>query len=120
EGTGGYEMESAPEAPRGTTIVLHLSDEQKSYAQSYRVEEIIKRYSNFVPVPIELNAKTVNTVQAIWGRNKNEIKEEEYEEFYKYIGHDVAKPLYRLHFTADAPLAIQSLLYVPSHNVEGL
>ena len=120
EGEGGYEMQSAPDAPRGTSIVVHLKDEEKDFAKEWRVEGIIKRYSNFVPFPIELNGKAVNTVQAIWTRNKNEIKEEEYEEFYKYFGHDHDKPLYRLHFSADAPLSIHALLYVPSHNVEAL
>jgi molecular chaperone HtpG len=120
EGTGGYDMQAAPEAPRGTRIVLHLNDEQADFAKDWRVEGIVKRYSNFVPVPIELNGKTINTVQAIWARSKAEIKEEEYDEFYRFIGHDQDKPLYRLHFSADAPLTIQALLYVPSHNIEAL
>src|SRR5688572_15078134 len=119
EGQGGYEMEPAPEtAPRGTSIVVHLKDDAKDFATDWRAEGILKRYSNFVPFPIELNGKAVNTVQAIWTRNKNEIKDEEYDDFYKYIGHDQDKPLYRLHFSADAPLNINALLYVPSHNVE--
>jgi molecular chaperone HtpG len=118
DGAGGYEMEPRPEAQRGTKIVVFLTDEHKDFAADWRVREIIKKYSNFVQFPIELNGKPVNTVQAIWGRNKNEIKEEEYEEFYKYIGHDHDKPFYRLHFSADAPLAIQALLFVPSHNLE--
>jgi len=120
EGMGGYEIQPAPDAPRGTRIVVYLKDEQKDFATEWRVDGIIKRYSNFVSFPIELNGKSVNTVQAIWARNKSEIKEEEYDEFYKYIGHDQEKPLYRLHFSADAPLSIQALLYVPSHNVEQL
>jgi TNF receptor-associated protein 1 len=120
EGVGGYEMEPAPDAPRGTAIVVHLSDEQKEFAKPHLIESNIRRYSNFVPLPIEVNGKVINTVQAIWARNKNEIKDEEYDEFYKYIGHDAEKPMYRLHFNADAPLAIQALLYVPSHNIEGM
>ncbi|HEX7863286.1 MAG TPA: molecular chaperone HtpG [Verrucomicrobiae bacterium] len=118
EGQGGYEMQPAADAPRGTSIVVHLRDDEKDYSKEWRVEGVIKRYSNFVPFQIELNGKTINTVQAIWARSKNEIKEEEYEEFYKYIGHDHDKPFYRLHFSADAPLTIQALLFVPSHNVE--
>ncbi|MDX1952217.1 MAG: molecular chaperone HtpG [Verrucomicrobiota bacterium] len=120
DGSGGYEIEPADELPRGTKITLHLNEESLDFAKEFRLEQIIKRYSNFVPFPIELNGKTLNTMQAIWGRNKNEIKEEEYDEFYKYIGHDQEKPLYRLHFNADAPLSIQSLLYVPSKNFEAL
>jgi TNF receptor-associated protein 1 len=120
EGVGGYEMRPLNDLPRGTSIVVHLSDPQKDFAKEWRADGIIRRYSNFVAFQIELNGKPVNTVQAIWSRNKNEIKEEEYHDFYKYIGHDQEQPMYRLHFSADAPLSIQALLYVPSHNVEPL
>jgi len=120
EGTGGYEIEPAAELPRGTKIVLELKDDAKEFANQQTVERIIKRYSSFIQFPIELNDKRLNTVQAIWARNKNEIKEEEYNEFYQYVGHDHEKPMYRLHFSADAPLAIQALLFVPSHNFETL
>ncbi|HTH49601.1 MAG TPA: molecular chaperone HtpG, partial [Candidatus Limnocylindria bacterium] len=119
EGTGGYEITPAEgELPRGTKITLELKDEAKEFAQAHTIERIIKRYSSFVPYPIELNGEKVNTVQALWTRSKGSIKDEEYDEFYQFIGHDHEKPLLRLHFTADAPLAIQSLLFVPSHNVE--
>ena len=120
EGMGGYEISPANDLPRGTKITIELKDDAKEFAQAHTVEGIIHRYSNFVPFPIELNGKRLNTVQAIWARNKNEIKEEEYDEFYSFIGHDHDKPLFRLHFSADAPLAIQSLLFVPQHNFETL
>jgi molecular chaperone HtpG len=116
DGKTGYEIEPAADVERGTRIVLHLRDTE--FAQTYRIKEIIKRYSNFVPFPIELNGETVNTVQALWMRNKNEITDSDYEEFYKYIGHDTSAPLYRLHFAADAPLAIRALLFVPEKNYE--
>jgi molecular chaperone HtpG len=117
-GGGGYEIEPAGELPRGTKITLHLTEEQKDFAQDWKLESIIKRYSSFVPFPIELDGKQLNTQQALWARNKSEIKEEDYNEFYKYIAHDSEPPLLRLHFSADAPLAIQALLYVPSRNIE--
>jgi molecular chaperone HtpG len=120
EGMGGYDIAPAVDLPRGTKITLELKDDAKEFAQADTVERIIQRYSSFVPFPIELNGKRLNTVQAIWARNKNEIKEEEYNEFYTYIGHDHDKPLFRLHFSADAPLAIQALLFVPSRNFETL
>jgi len=116
DGKTGYEIEPAGDLPRGTKIVLHLKDEE--YAKGPRIEEIIKRYSNFVQFPIELNGSVVNTIQAIWTRSKSEITEEEYEQFYKYIGHDSEAPQYRLHFNADAPLAIRSLLFVPQRSIE--
>ena len=120
EGGGGYELAPAADLPRGTKITLELKDDAKDFAQEPKVESIIQRYSSFVPFPIELNTKRLNTVQAIWARNKSEIKEEEYNEFYTFVGHDHDKPLFRLHFTADAPLAIQALLFVPSRNFETL
>ena len=118
EGMGGYEIAPAADLPRGTKLTLELKDDAKDFAQESTVERIIKRYSSFVPFPIELNGKRLNTVQAIWARNKNEIKDEEYNEFYTFIGHDHEQPLLRLHFTADAPLAIQALLFVPVRNFE--
>ena len=118
DGTGSYEIEPAVDQPRGTRVVIQLKPEEKDFAQDWRVENLIKRYSNFVSFPIALNGNTLNTVRAIWSRSKSEIKEEEYDEFYQYIGHDTDKPIYRLHFTADAPLSIQSLLYVPPRNIE--
>jgi molecular chaperone HtpG len=116
DGKTGYEIEQAEDLPRGTKVVVHLKD--ADFASAYRIESIIKRYSNFVPLPIELNGKEVNTVQALWTRNKSEIKDSEYDEFYKYIGHDSDAPIYRLHFNADAPLAIRALLFIPSKNLE--
>jgi len=120
EGMGGYDLTPAADLPRGTKITLELKDDAKDFAQANTVERIIQRYSSFVPFPIELNSKRLNTVQAIWARNKNEIKEEEYNEFYTFVGHDHEKPLFRLHFSADAPLAIQALLFVPPRNFETL
>lgn len=120
EGMGGYDLAPAADLPRGTKITLELKDDAKDFAQANTAERIIERYSSFVPFPIELNGKRLNTVQAIWARNKNEIKEEEYNEFYTFVGHDHDQPLFRLHFSADAPLAIQALLFVPSRNFETL
>ena len=118
EGGNGYTLESAPDAAPGTQITLSLKDEAKEFAQAGNLERIVKRYSNFVAFPLEIDGKRVNTVQAIWARSKNEVKEEEYKEFYEYLAHDNEAPKYRLHFTADAPIAIQALLFVPSRSLE--
>ena len=116
DGKTGYEIEPADDLSRGTKVVVHLKDDE--FAKDWKIESIIKRYSNFVPLPIEVNGKEINTVQALWTRNKSEIKDAEYDEFYKYIGHDQDAPHYRLHFNADAPLAIRALLFIPSKNLE--
>ena len=120
QGTGGYELEPSTRTQRGTEITLHLKEESRQFAKATEIESIIKRYSAFVPFSIELNGKRLNTVQALWTRSRNEIKDEEYNEFYQFIGHDHQPPLLRLHFTADAPLAIQTLLFVPQMNLESM
>lgn len=120
DGAGGYDIEPAADLPRGTRIILHLKEDAKDFAETWHLQQTVKRYSNFVPFPIKLDDKTLNTVQALWARSKSEIKEEEYKEFYEFIGHDPEPALARLHFTADAPLSIQALLFVPSRNTETL
>ena len=116
DGKTGYEIEPAGELERGTKIVLNLRDTE--FATTSRIEQIIRHYSNFVQFPIELNGNAVNTVQALWTKNKSEITDAEYEEFYKYVGHTSDAPTYRLHFNADAPLAIRALLFVPATSFE--
>lgn len=116
DGASGYEIEAAEGQSRGTRIVLHLKEEE--FAKEYRIETIIKRYSNFVQFPIELNGKAVNTQQALWTKNKSELTDADYEGFYKYVAHDSEPPQYRLHFSADAPLSIRALLFVPQKNHE--
>ena len=118
DGAGSYEIEESPGERRGTKVVVELKDECAEFSQDYRVREIIEKYSAFVSFPINLNGKRINTVQALWLRSKNEIKEEEYDEFYKFQAHDSEKPRLRLHFSADAPLSINALLFVPKDNTE--
>ncbi len=118
DGGGSYEIETAEGQRRGCKIIVFLKDEDKEFAKAERVREILGRYSRFVPFPISLNGERVNTVQALWLKNKNEIKEEEYKEFYKYQTHALDEPLHWLHFTADAPITINALLYAPGENRE--
>ncbi len=119
EGAGSYEIESVKDdLPRGTKITVHLKKDQKTFAEGTTVKGIVKRYSSFVPFPINVNGEHENTVEAIWARDARGIKADEYEEFYKLIGHDSDGPMYRLHFSADAPLAIRSLVFVPKRNFE--
>lgn len=118
EGTGSFTLTDEPGLHRGTTIIVHLKEDAKDYAAKWKVESIIKQYSAFVPFPIKLEEEVVNTVQALWTRSKSEISDEEYNEFYKFIGNAVDEPMYKLHFSADAPLAINALLFVPKENFE--
>src|SRR3954469_9504827 len=120
DGSGSYSIEESDGQRRGAKIVIELKDDCGDYAQDWKIKEILERYSAFVSFPINLNGKRVNTVQALWLRNKNEIKDEEYTEFYKFQAHAYDEPLLRLHFSADAPLSINALLFVPQENTERL
>jgi HSP90 family molecular chaperone len=120
DGTGTYTIAPCPGIRRGTKIILELKEDAGEFADQERIKQIIRRYSSFVPFPIKVADETVNTVQAIWTRSKNEIKEEEYQEFYKYIANAFDEPLARLHFSADAPLAVKALLFLPQENIERL
>ncbi len=118
EGGGSYTIEESEGERRGAKIVIELKDDCAEFASESRIKSILERYSAFVSFPINLNGKRINTVQALWLRNKNEIKDEEYTEFYKFQSHAFDEPRLRLHFSADAPLAINALLFVPQNNPE--
>jgi molecular chaperone HtpG len=118
DGSGAYEIEESDGQRRGCKIIVELKDECSEFSQEWRIKEILQRYSAFVGFPINLNGKRINTVQALWLRNKAEIKEEEYTEFYKFQAHAHDEPRLRLHFSADAPLAINALVFVPKENPE--
>ena len=120
DGGGSYEIEESEGQRRGAKLVIELKDECAEFSQEWRIKEILQRYSAFVAFPINLNGKRLNTVQALWLRNKNEIKDEEYTEFYKFQAHAFDEPRLRLHFSADAPLSINALLFVPKENTEKL
>jgi TNF receptor-associated protein 1 len=120
DGSGSFAIEESAGERRGCKIVIELKDECSEFSQEWRVREIIEKYSAFVSFPINLNGKRINTVQALWLRGKGEIKEEEYDEFYKFQAHDSEKPRLRLHFSADAPISINALLFVPKDNAEKL
>ncbi len=120
DGSGSYSVEPADDQRRGCKIVIELKDDCADFAQEWKVKEILERYSAFVSFPIKLNGQHINTVQALWLRSKNEIKDEEYTEFYKFQAHAHDEPRLRLHFSADAPLSINALLFVPKENTEKL
>lgn len=118
EGDGAYEIESVEGERRGTRIVIKLKDEHKDFAKKTTLEGIIKRYSSFIQFPVKIDGEEFKTVQALWLKSKNEITEDEYKEFYKFQANAFDEPQFWLHFAADAPLAINTLLFVPKENTE--
>ena len=118
DGKTGYEIEESPGQSRGVKIVMHLKEELGEYAEETRIKHLIERYSNFVGFPIFLNGKRINEVEALWLKNKSEISEDEYKAFYQFACKAFDEPAYRLHFSADAPIAINALIFAPSENPE--
>ncbi|MBM9518433.1 molecular chaperone HtpG [Desulforhopalus vacuolatus] len=120
EGAGSYTLTEVEGLHRGTKIIIDLKEEAKDYSQKWKIESVIKQYSSFVPYPVKLDGEVVNTVQALWTKSHSEITDEEYNKFYKFIANAGNDPLTRLHFSADAPLAINALLFVPQENFESM
>jgi Molecular chaperone, HSP90 family len=118
DGVGSYTIAEAEDKNRGTKMVLNLKEDAYDFAKEETIKRVIKQYSSFVPYPITLNGQKVNTVDALWTKNKNEITDNEYNEFYKFIANAHDEPLMRLHFSSDAPLNINTLLFVPKENLE--
>lgn len=118
DGASGYSIEEASDLSRGVKIVLKLKEEHAEFSETSKVKHLIERYSNFVGFPIHLNGERVNQIEALWLKNKADVTEEEYKAFYQFTGHAYDDPAYRLHFSADAPLAINALVFAPSENAE--
>ena len=123
DGTGSFEVADLDEdLPRGTTVEVRLKEDADEFADKIRLKSIIERHSNFISFPIYIDGDQVNTVPALWREPKSQIKDEQYEEFYKFLTLDSEPPLTSLHLSSDAPVQYNSLLFVParSHDILGL
>lgn len=121
DGTGSYTVESlSDERPRGTTIEIHLKEDDTNFADEAEIKRVIQRYSNFVPFPILVNDEQVNQTSALWREPSRQIKQEQYDEFYKLISHDYQEPLMKLHHSVDGALQFSALLFVPKSNPEAM
>lgn len=118
DGASGYDIEAQSDAKRGCRIVIHLKEDMDEFCKEDRIKQILEKYSNFVSFPIQLNGAHINKVEALWLKNKKDITDEQYEEFYKFTAHAFDVPRYTMHFSADAPLSINSLLFTPTENTE--
>jgi len=123
EGDGAFTvreatLEEAEGLDRGTRIVMHLKPDAVEFAAQATVERILQKYSSFVSHPIVLNGSRANEHAAIWSKQPKEVTDEEHHAFYKYVAKAYDMPVYRMHFVADAPIAVQALLYFPALNKE--
>jgi len=112
-GKGSFTIEEIDRKKRGTSISFRLKDEYKEFSEDYRVKSIVKKYSNFVNFPIEIDKEKVNSVDALWRRSKDELKEDELNEFYKFVANDFEPPLGHLHLSIEGAVNFKALIFVP-------
>lgn len=123
-GEGEFDLENINKEERGTTITLHLKKDEEEFADDWRLRSIINKYSDHISLPINMKKRddkgeitdeieAVNKASALWVRPKSEIKEEEYNEFYKHVAHDFDEPLSWLHNRVEGTQEYTTLFYLP-------
>ncbi|MCK4674325.1 MAG: molecular chaperone HtpG [Gammaproteobacteria bacterium] len=136
DGEGSFSLEHIEKAERGTKVVLHLKEGEAEFASPYRLKSIIKQYSDHISIPVMMTEEElddegkakkdddgnvitklerVNTAAALWARDKSEISDEEYNEFYKHVSMDFTDPLSWIHSKVEGNQSYTSLLYVPTN-----
>ncbi len=123
-GEGEYTLADIEKADRGTEITLHLREGEDEFLDTWRVKNIVGKYSDHIALPVEIEEKDeeadtttwekINKAQALWTRNKSEISDDEYKEFYKHVSHDFSDPLIWSHNRVEGKQEYTSLLYIPS------
>jgi molecular chaperone HtpG len=138
DGKNGFEIEPGERDRQGTTVTVFFNEEGKEYSNSWKLREIIKKYSNHIAFPIYLTAdksewdetekksvkkrttEQINSASALWKRPKNELKDEDYKELYKTISGDYVDPLFWFHTKAEGTMEYTTLFYVPSKAPMGI
>jgi len=133
DGKSGYDIEEAQKEEQGTEILLHLNEDGSEYGSAYQIKELIKKYSNHIAFPIYLDYEDtewegegedrkekkvqkneqINNASALWKKSKSDLKEEDYNEFYKTISMDWEDPLHYVHTKAEGTLEYTTLFYIP-------
>ena len=120
-GEGDYTLETVTKNSRGTEITLHLREGEDEFLNDYRLQSIIRKYSDHITLPIMMKVadkdeeEAVNQASALWARPKSDLTEEQYDEFYKHVAHDFEPPLTHLHSKVEGKQEYTMLLYVPQH-----
>ncbi len=121
-GDNTYTLAAADKSTRGTSVEIKLKEDAAEFAAAWRLEQIIKKHSDFVAFPIYVGDKeqAVNRRTALWRQSPREVTAEQYDEFYKHLTLDFEKPLARVHLVTDAPVQMYAVLYVPSKRERGM
>lgn len=121
-GSDTFTISPGDQAERGTEVTLRLKDEYVEYCQENRIQQIVKRHSNFVPFPIYVgaNQQQANQQTALWRQQPRQVQEEQYQEYYRQLTLEFDPPLSWLHLSVDAPVQVYALLYVPAAAEPGI
>lgn len=119
DGKSEFQIEPADKTDRGTEITVQLKEDASEFASNWRLEQIIKRHSDFVPFPIYVGETVANRQRPLWRQPVQEADKEEYDEFYKQLTLDHEPPLLHVHMVTDIPVDIRSILYVPTKSDRG-
>lgn len=121
DGQGEFTVEAVDKADRGTTVTLHLKDDESEFCESQRIENLIRRYSDHIGFPVSIRdaggdaaERVINAATALWLRPRSELTDDEYQEFYKYLTHDFSDPLSWSHNRVEGKREYTSLLFLPS------
>src|SRR4051812_47703922 len=112
---GAYSIEPTEKASRGTDVILHLRDGEEDLLNEFRLQTIIRKYSDHIAIPVMMTDEAINQASALWVRPKSEITDEQYIEFYKHVGHDFEPPLAWTHNRVEGRQEYIQLLYIPAH-----
>jgi molecular chaperone HtpG len=114
-----YTIGPAEREKRGTSVIVQLKEDAAEFANTWKLEQIIKKHSNYIPFPIYLGDRVINQKTALWRQLPSEVTDEKHHEFYRQLTLDFEKPLTHLHINTDAPVQVFALLYIPSKRERG-
>jgi molecular chaperone HtpG len=114
KGDNAYTLEEAEKNDRGTEITIKLKEDAIEYADQYKLDQIVKKHSDFVSFPIYVGDKAANRQTALWRQSPREVTDEQYDEFYKHLTLDFEKPTLHIHMVADVPVDLHAILYIPA------
>ncbi|MGB1811259.1 MAG: molecular chaperone HtpG [Candidatus Kariarchaeum pelagius] len=120
DGEDSFSIETIDKNERGTEIILYIKDDESEYLEEFRIKQLVKQYSNYVAFPIKLikedeeeEDEILNEQKAIWRQSPDEVTEEEYDAFYRYLGQS-GTPLAKIHVRVESPIQFSAILYIPS------
>ncbi len=113
DGSTSFEISESDRTTRGTTITLHLNDDEAEYLEEARIKQLVKTYCDFMPVPIKMGDEAINKQEALWKKSPSELTDEDYLNLYRYLYPYEEEPLLWVHLNTDYPFVVNGILYFP-------